>query len=77
MFHCLLSMLVCLLPLFQEDAATDDVMRYSLDVIKNVIDYTNLGQTPIVVDQHLFAIAKTQWKWPWNYGEDKFVIVFT
>ncbi len=29
------------------------------------------------VDQPLFAIAKNiQWKWPLDYGEDKFLIMF-
>ena len=39
---------------------------------------TNPGQAPVVAcDQPLFAIAKNiQWKWPLDYGEDKFVIMF-
>ena len=66
----------CLLPLFQEDAATVAMVRHSLDVIKKVVDLTNKGQTPVVaVDQPLFAIAKKiQWKWPQIYEEDKFVM---
>ena len=36
------------------------------------------GQTPVVTfDQPLFALAKQiQWKWPQEYGEQKFVVVF-
>ena len=68
----------CLLPLFQEDAATVAMVRHSLDVIKKVVDITNKGQTPVVaVDQPLFAIAKKiQWKWSQVYGEDKFLVMF-
>ena len=68
----------CLLPLFEEDAATVAMIRHSLNVIKKVTDLTNPGQAPVVtVDQPLFAIAKNiQWKWPLVYGEDKFVILF-
>ena len=68
----------CLLPLFQEDAATAAMVRHSLDVIKKVVDLTNKGQTPVVaVDQPLFETAKKiQWKWPQIYGEDKFVVMF-
>ena len=68
----------CLLPLFQEDVATVAMVRHVLAVIKNVVDLVNPGQVPVVtVDQPLFAIAKNiQWKWPLDYGEDKFLIMF-
>ena len=68
----------CLLPLFEEDAATVAMIRHSLDVIKKATDLINPGQAPVVtVDQPLFAIAKNiQWKWPLVYGEEKFVILF-
>ncbi len=50
----------CLLPLFEEDAATVAMIRHSLDVIKKATDLINPGQVPVVtVDQPLFAIAKT------------------
>ena len=68
----------CLLPLFQEDAATVAMVRHSLDIIKKLTDITNPGQTPVVaVDQPLFVIAKSvQWKWPLVYGEGKVVVMF-
>ena len=68
----------CLLPLFQEDAATVSMMRHSLDVIKKVVELTHPGQVPVVgMDQPLFAIAKAiQWQWPSTYGEREFVIMF-
>ena len=36
------------------------------------------GQTPVVTfDQLLFALAKQiQWKWPQEYGGEKFVVLF-
>ena len=54
----------CLLPLFQEDAATISMMRHSLDVIRKVVQLTNPRQVPVVaMDQPLFALAKSiQWK---------------
>ena len=68
----------CLLPLFQEYAATVAMVRHSLDIIKKLTGITNPGQTPVVaVDQPLFAIAKNvQWKWPLVYGEGKVVVMF-
>lgn len=68
----------CLLPLFQEDAATVAMVKHSLDVINKLTGITNPGQTPVVaMDQPLFAIAKNvQWKWPLVYGETKIVIMF-
>ena len=33
----------CLLPLFQEDAATVAMVRHSLDIIKKLTDITNPG----------------------------------
>ena len=52
--------------------------KFTLNVIKKVVDLMNKGQTPVVaVDQPLFAIAKKiRWKWPQIYGEDKFVVMF-
>ena len=68
----------CLLPLFQEDAATVAMVRHSMDVIKKITDHTNPGQVPVItVDQPLFTLAKNiQWKWPQKYGESRFVIMF-
>ena len=45
----------------------------SIDVVNNIVQHLNPGQTPVVTfDQPLFALAKQiQWKWPQDYGEDK------
>ena len=49
-----------------------------MDVIQNSWQHLKLGQTPVVTfNQPLFALAKQiQWKWPQEYGEQKFVVVF-
>jgi len=67
-----------LLPLFLESAHTVAVIKHSVDVIRNAVQHQNPGQTPVVTfDQPLFALAKQiQWKWPQEYGEQKFVVVF-
>ena len=68
----------CLLPLFQEDAATTAMVRHPLDVIKKFTELVHPGQAPVVaMDQPLFPIAKNiQWTWPSVHGESKFVIMF-
>ena len=54
------------------------MIKHTMDVIRNAVQHLNPGQTPVVTfDQPLFALAKQiQWKWPEEYGEQKFVIVF-
>ena len=54
------------------------MIKHSMDVIRNAVQHLNPGQTPVVTfDQPLFALAKQiQWKWPQEYGEQKFVVVF-
>jgi len=49
-----------------------------MDVVRNAVEHINPGQIPMVTfDQLLFALAKQiQWKWPQEYGEEKFVILF-
>ena len=45
-----------------------------MNVIRNAVDHLNVSQTPVItLDQPLDAIAKLQWKWPEEYGEDQFV----
>jgi len=53
------------------------MVKHSLTVIKNSIEILNFEQTPIITfDQSLYALAKRiQWKWPEDYGEDRFVIL--
>ena len=67
-----------LLPLFLESAHTVAMFKHSFHVVKSAIEHLNPGQTPVIAfDQPLYALAKhIQWKWPENYGEDKFVIMF-
>ena len=47
-------------------------------MIKSAVDHLNPGQTPVITfDQPLYALAKqVQWKWPGEYGEDKYVLMF-
>ena len=48
-----------------------------MDIIEKITQAVNPGQTPVLtVDQPLYAIAKKiQWKWPDQYGENKFVVL--
>ena len=67
-----------LLPLFSESAHTVAMVKHSLCVIKSATEHLNPKQTPVITfDQPLYALAKRiQWKWPEEYGESKFVIMF-
>ena len=49
-----------------------------MDVVRKAVEHLNPGQTPVVTfDQPFFALAKQiKWKWPYEYGEDKFVVLF-
>lgn len=49
-----------------------------MDVLREATSFLNPGQVPVItLDQPLFALAKAiQWKWPVEYGEDKFVVMF-
>ena len=54
------------------------MIKHSFYVVKSAVEHLNPGQTPVLTfDQPLYAMAKqVQWKWPEDYGEDKFVIMF-
>ena len=54
------------------------MIKHSFCVIKSAVEHLNPGQTPVIAfDQPLYALAKQiQWKWPNDYGEDKFVVMF-
>ena len=67
-----------LLPLFEESAHTVPMIKHALDVVKKSVEYLNPGQVPVLTfDQPLYALAKQiQWKWPDEYGEGKFVMMF-
>lgn len=67
-----------LLPLFYEKAATPAMIQHGMNVLRQTVQYLNPGQIPVIaLDQPLFALAKmVQWKWPDNYGENKYVVMF-
>ena len=67
-----------LLPLFYEKADTPPMVKHGMDILGEATSFLNLGQVPvIIVDQPLFALAKAiQWKWPAEYGEHKFIVMF-
>ena len=67
-----------LLPLFQESAHTVAMIKHAMDMVRCAVEHLNAGQTPVItVDQLLFALAKQiQWKWPAQYGEEHYVILF-
>ena len=54
------------------------MIKHSMDVVKSAVEHLNPVQTPVITfEQPLFALAKQmQWKWPEDYGEDKFVVMF-
>jgi hypothetical protein len=49
-----------------------------MDVVRKAVEHFNPGQTPVVtLDQPLLALVKQiLWKWPQEYGEEKFVVPF-
>ena len=69
--------IVSLLPLFRDSAHTPAMVKHGMDIIKQITHQTNPGQIPVLtVDQPLYAIAKRiQWKWPEQYGEQKYVVL--
>ena len=66
-----------LLPLFHEKAATTPMVKHGMDVLRQVTDYVNPGQLPVIIlDQPLYTIAKyVQWKWPATHGEKVYVVM--
>ena len=62
-----------LLPLFSEKAATDAMIKHSMDVNRQATQFLNPGQVPaLAMDAPLYALAKyIQWKWSQNHGEDQ------
>ena len=67
-----------LLPLFYEKADSPAMIKHGMDVIKNITEFLNPSQIPVMTcDCPIFAKAKyIQWTWPSLYGEDKFVDMF-
>ena len=71
---------VCLsamLPLFKEQAHSPAMIRHSMIVVRDAVQFLNPGQIPVVTfDQPLYAIAKqVQWNRPDMFGEDQFVVM--
>jgi len=58
--------IVALLPLFLEHAHSPAMVPHGLDVIDDVAEHANPGQTPVIaMDQPLFALGKLiQWNTP-------------
>jgi len=51
---------VALMPLFLECAYSVTIIKHHMNVVKSATEYLNPGQVPVLVmDQPLFAIAKT------------------
>ena len=64
-----------LLSLFREHAHSAAMVKHGMDIIKQITNHVNAGQTPVLtVDQPLYA-KKIQWAWPDVYGERQFVVM--
>ena len=64
-----------LLPLFFEKAATIQMVRHGMNLVRQATNKLNPGQTP-AVDQPLFALCKyVQWTWKDTFGEASFVMM--
>ena len=66
-----------LLPLFHEKAATPEMIRHGMELVKKTTEHINPHQAPVlVVDQPLYGLAKKmKWTFPDIFGEDKFVVM--
>ena len=64
------------MPLFHDSAHSVAMIKHSMIVTKNVIQYLNPGQVPVIaMDQPLYVLAKQiQWTWP-ELGEESFVVM--
>ena len=64
--------------MFYEKAATAAMIKHSMDINRQATQFLNSGQIPfLAMDAPLYALAKyIQWKWPNEYGESKYVIMF-
>lgn len=66
-----------LLPLFQEESKSPAMIRHSMNVVRDAINFLNPGQSPVLAcDQPLYALAKEiQWTWPETHGENQYVVM--
>lgn len=67
-----------LMPLLRDQAHSVATVKHVMDKIKEAVNILNPGQVPVITaDQPIYALAKQiQWKWPDQYGEEHFVIMF-
>lgn len=67
-----------LLPMFQDCVHYLAMIKHSMAVVRDVVQFINQGQTPVIAfDQPLFALAKEiQWTMPQDFGEDRMVVMF-
>ena len=70
--------ITALLPLFCEHPDSPAMFKHGMEVIKDITEYLNPGQIPVMAcDCPIFAKAKyIQWTWPAQCGEEKFVVMF-
>jgi len=69
--------IISLLPLFRDSAHSPAMFKHGIDIIERITNQVHPGQTPaLTLDPPLYAIAKRiQWKWPEQYGEQKYVVL--
>ena len=70
--------IVAILPLFLENGHSVAMVRHGMNVVNDVVQHLNPGQTPVIaMDQPLFALAKLlQWNMPGTHGEHRYVVMF-
>ena len=66
-----------MLPLFKEQAHPPAMIRHSMAIVREAVQFLNPGQIPVLTfDQPLYKIAKqVQWNWPDQFGEDQFIVM--
>ena len=59
-----------LFPLFFESINSRAIVRHCMKIIKQLVDFLNLGQVSVIAgDQQVYAFGKkVQWKYPSNYN---------
>jgi hypothetical protein len=69
--------IIALLPLFLEKADSPAMIKHGMMLLKNLTEFLNPEQTPILAcDCPVYAQAKyIQWRWPEVLGEDKFFVM--
>ncbi|CAG2232479.1 unnamed protein product [Mytilus edulis] len=67
-----------LLPMFQKEAKSIVMIRHSVNIAKQCVQFLNPGQRPVITcDQPLYALANSvQWNWPNRFSEEQIVVLF-